>query len=347
MAELQITNLQLQDALEAQGNRPPYNRLYSRPFRPFYKVFAGRFCKSSHDASGFRRLRIEVVMTPNPNPRSRVALVTGAAGGIGDAVAEAFASRGYAIAITDRCADGLAHVERALLRHGADVLSLAGDLADLDFAESLVRRTATRFGRIDVLVNNAAARELTTMRDITPAEWDRTLRVCLTAPAFLARWAAAEMPPGGVIVNIGSMMARQAHGISPAYIACKGALESLTYDLAALYGPDGIRVVTVAPGAIDTAMSRFHDADGRPDGREDDPVREFSESMAMLGRWGRPEEVARAVAWVASDEASYLTGTTLVLDGGWSRMHMPPQVTQALLPEAAHEPACLTTARKD
>lgn len=285
-------------------------------------------------------------MTPNPSRNARVAVITGAAGGIGAAVAEAFASRGYAVAITDRCTEGLASVEHVLLQRGADVLSLAGDLADLDFAESLVRRTADRFGRIDVLVNNAAARELTTMREITPAEWDRTLRVCLTAPAFLARWAAAEMPAGGVIVNIGSMMARQAHGVSPAYIACKGALESLTYDLAALYGPAGIRVVTVAPGAIDTAMSRLVSSSDRADGHEDDPVRDFSESMTMLGRWGHPDEVARAVAWVASPEASYLTGTTLVLDGGWSRMHMPPQVTQAVLPELTRDGDCMATGRK-
>jgi NAD(P)-dependent dehydrogenase (short-subunit alcohol dehydrogenase family) len=107
-------------------------------------------------------------------------------------------------------------------------------------------------------------------------------------------------------------------------------MESLTYDLAALYGPAGIRVVTVAPGAIDTAMSQVYDGNGSGTSGSEDPVREFSESMTMLGRWGRPEEVARAVAWVASDEASYLTGTTLVLDGGWSRMHMPLDVTRVV-----------------
>jgi NAD(P)-dependent dehydrogenase (short-subunit alcohol dehydrogenase family) len=120
------------------------------------------------------------------------------------------------------------------------------------------------------------------------------------------------------------MMSRQAHGISPAYVSCKGAIESLTHDLAALYGSAGIRVVTIAPGAIDTAMSQLVGDSDR------DPVREFSESMAMLGRWGFPEEVAHAVAWAASDEASYLTGTTIVLDGGWSRMHMPPEVTRTI-----------------
>ena len=175
------------------------------------------------------------------------------------------------------------------------------------------------------------------MREMTPAEWDRTIRVCLTSPAFMARWAAEEMEwhGGGVIVNVGSMMSRQAHGVSAAYVSCKGAMESLTYDLAALYGPAGIRVVTIAPGAIDTAMSSTLTNTPAADGRSEDSIREFSESMAMLGRWGRPEEVAKTVAWIASDEASYLTGTTLVLDGGWSRMHMPPAVTQAILKNVA------------
>lgn len=277
-------------------------------------------------------------MTSAQKPAAgRVALVTGASAGIGTAVAEEFAHRGYAAGIVGRDAKRLDEVRRRIEAAGGRVLALSGDLGDLGFAESVVRQVAAAFGRLDVLVNNAAARELKTMREMTPAEWDRTIRVCLTSPAFMARWAAEEMEwhGGGVIVNVGSMMSRQAHGVSAAYVSCKGAMESLTYDLAALYGPAGIRVVTIAPGAIDTAMSNTLTNTPAADGRSEDSIREFSESMAMLGRWGRPEEVAKTVAWIASDEASYLTGTTLVLDGGWSRMHMPPAVTQAILKNVA------------
>ena len=271
-------------------------------------------------------------MTSSHTPaEGRVALVTGASAGIGTAVAEEFAHRGYAVGIVGRDAKRLDEVRRRIEAAGGRVLALSGDLGDLGFAESVVRQVAAAFGRLDVLVNNAAARELKTMREMTPAEWDRTIRVCLTSPAFMARWAAEEMERhgGGVIVNVGSMMSRQAHGVSAAYVSCKGAMESLTYDLAALYGPAGIRVVTIAPGAIDTSLIPLSS------GADHAAIREFSESMTMLGRWGTPAEVARAVAWIASDEASYLTGTTLVLDGGWSRMHMPPAVTQAILKNAA------------
>lgn len=274
---------------------------------------------------------------PHTQAHGRVAIITGASAGIGTAVAEEFANRGYAVGIVGRDAARLDEVRRRIEAAGGRVLAIAGDLGDLGFAESVVRKVAAAFGRLDVLVNNAAARELKTMREMTPAEWDRTIRVCLTSPAFMARWAAEEMERqgGGVIVNVGSMMSRQAHGVSAAYVSCKGAMESLTYDLAALYGPVGIRVVTIAPGAIDTAMSSTLTNAPAADGQPGDPIREFSESMAMLGRWGRPEEVAKAVVWIASDEASYLTGTTLVLDGGWSRMHMPPAVTQAILKNAS------------
>jgi 3-oxoacyl-[acyl-carrier protein] reductase len=267
----------------------------------------------------------------------RIALVTGASAGIGTAVAEEFARRGYAVGIVGRDAARLDEVRRRLEAAGSRVLALCGDLGDLGFAESAVREVAAQFGRLDVLVNNAAARELKTMREMTPAEWDRTIRVCLTSPAFMARWAAEEMERhgGGVIVNVGSMMSRQAHGVSAAYVSCKGAMESLTYDLAALYGPVGIRVVTIAPGAIDTAMSITLTNGPVAERATSDPIRAFSESMAMLGRWGRTDEVAKAVAWIASDEASYLTGTTIVLDGGWSRMHMPPAITQAILDNAS------------
>ena len=240
--------------------------------------------------------------------------------------------RGCSLALIDCDREALDRAVAQVQALGSDALGIVGDLADLAFAEQAVRDAVAHFGRVDVLVNNAAWRELVTMRDISVESWERTLRIGLTTPAFLARWVAREMEARqrGVIVNVGSMMSHQAAGFAPAYIASKGALEALTYDLAALYGPKNIRVVAISPGAIDTALSRDYEMPA--DGNEQ-ALRAYSENMSMLGRWGTPQEVARAVAWIASDQASYLTGTTVVLDGGWSRHHLPGDLKKRLFPE--------------
>jgi NAD(P)-dependent dehydrogenase (short-subunit alcohol dehydrogenase family) len=261
-----------------------------------------------------------------PPIEPRCVIVTGAAGGIGRAVILEFVRRGLSVAGIDRDAAGLDECRRDSEDAGGRFLPIECDLADLAAAEAAVRRAARELGPVGVLVNNAAVRSLVSMREITPADWDAAIRVNLTAPAFLARWAAEEMTEtgGGVIVNVGSMMARQSDGLSPAYVCSKAALEALTTDLAVLYGRHGIRVVTIAPGAVDTNLVEFGG-----NGLAED-VRRFSEGMTMLGRWAQPDEVAKAVAWVASPEASYITGTTIVLDGGWSRMHLPHEIARRI-----------------
>jgi len=197
------------------------------------------------------------------------------------------------VALVARDAAALAKVQSAIEQLGRKALVIAGDLADMTFVESIVRRTIERLGQVDVLINNAAWREMTTMRRIGLESWERTLRICLTAPAFLARWAAESMleQRQGVIVNVSSMMSRQAAGTSPAYVACKAAIESLTYELAALYGPAGIRVVTVSPGAIDTELSNdYVDEAGE---NVTAKLRSYSEDMISLGRFRRDRPLDR------------------------------------------------------
>lgn len=262
-----------------------------------------------------------------------VALVTGASRGIGAATAEEFARRGYHVAIVARGADALGAVADRIRAGGGEALVCAGDLSDLEFAESAVRRTVDRWNRLDVLVNNAAWRELKTMRQISLESWEKTLRVCLTAPAFLARWAAEVMEPRrrGVIVNVSSIMSSRAGGIGPAYIAAKGALDSLTYELASLYGPSGLRVVAVNPGAIDTELSGDYANEEGEDltGR----LCAWSEDHIPLHRWGTPEEVARVIALLAGDDAEYITGTTIVVDGGWLHNHLPQSLRKQMHPK--------------
>lgn len=265
--------------------------------------------------------------------KKRIALVTGASRGIGAATAIEFARRGYSVTITARSADALDDVAGKIRQTGGEPLIRPGDLADFDFAQSLIKETVSHFGRLDVLVNNAAWRDLVTMRNITLESWERTLRICLTAPAFMSRWAAEQMEQqnGGVIINVSSLASERADGLSPAYIACKGALNSLTYELASLYGSKGIRVVSIRPGAIATEMAGdYQDAQGSNLTQE---LRKNWEESIPLKRMGSPEEIAKTIVWLSDDQASYITGTSLLVDGGWEHNLSPYRLKHLQYPK--------------
>ena len=246
-----------------------------------------------------------------------VAIVTGASRGIGKSIAHKLLDNGYRVCVT---ADDRQELADAYTGISEDRIILQeGDLIDLNFAESLVELTIDKWKQIDVLVNNAAWRVVETLRTMTVENWEKTLRICLTAPTFLAKWVASHMEnqKGGVIINMSSIMSERPGGTGAAYIACKGAIESLTYEMAALYGPCGIRVVAVSPGNIKTKLSQdFVNEEGT--NITDVLVHDF-ENHTPLQRSGLPEEVANAVLWICSKEASYITGTTITIDGGFSR----------------------------
>lgn len=262
----------------------------------------------------------------------RVAFVTGAAAGIGLATTAELGRRGYAVGMLDVNGAELTAAADRLRANGMDILTYCGDLADFTFAEQALRATARQWGRLDLLVNNAAWRELLTMRRISVESWERTLRICLTAPAFLSRWAAEIMEPqqSGVIINVSSIRSFQPDGQAAAYSAAKGGLDALTYDLADLYGRSGIRVLAVNPGAVDTALSHdYADPSGQSVTEE---LRRRSEDHIPLGRWASAEELARLIAVLASDDASYVTGTTIVADGGWTRNGTPHSLKARIAP---------------
>ena len=263
----------------------------------------------------------------------RVALVTGASRGIGAATALELARRGHDLALVARTKADLEKVAAGVRQAGGNALVQCGDLADLAFCEAAIEAAAERFGRFDVLVNNAAWRELVTMRTISVDSWEKTLRICLTAPAFMARWAAVHMEKRGrgVIINVSSVQSERASGFGPAYIASKGAIDSLAYDLAVLYGPKGIRVVAINPGAIDTEISGDYAA---ADGEDlTTRMRAWSEDMIPLRRWGQPDEIARTIAFLVSDDASYITGTTILADGGVKTQWSPYQFKKMMFPK--------------
>ena len=200
----------------------------------------------------------------------------------------------------------------------ADCLACHGDLADLNYVKDIVDQTIQKWGRVDVLVNNAVWRTIETMRTISLENWEKALRINLTAPAFLAKYVAATMEENriaGVIINMSSVMSQSASGYGPAYITCKGAIESLTYELAVTYGPKCIRVIAVKPGNIETNLSAdYKDNAGNNISEE---LGNYMQDNTPLQRCGNTGEIANVCYWLSSEEASFVTGTSILVDGGF------------------------------
>jgi 3-oxoacyl-[acyl-carrier protein] reductase len=236
----------------------------------------------------------------------RVVLVTGASSGIGEACAQAFAARGAAVAVHYRAnAAGAQRVVEGIRQRGGQAVALQADLREVTACEELLRLTVQALGRLDVLVNNAGVVERSGLWDITEALWDEQMAVHVKAPFFLSRAAARVLPEGGAIVNVASMRGLVAGPGAPHYAVSKAAVLMLTRCLAHALAPK-IRVNAVAPGYTDT---RVHATRSPEDRRR-------IEGEIPVGRFATPQEVAEAVVFLASEEARYVTGQTLVVAGG-------------------------------
>ena len=240
---------------------------------------------------------------------SKVALVTGAARGIGLAVAERFLAEGYRVALVDIDGAALAATAERLAATGT-VLALDLDVADPQQVQAAVDRTVEQFGRIDALVNNAGIAVFKPLLDTTYEEWSRVMAVNLDGP-FLCTQACARVMlrnGGGSVVNICSISGLRASTLRVAYGTSKAALAHLTKQQAAELGNLGIRVNAVAPGPVDTAMAKqVHTPEIRADYHDAIP----------LNRYGAESEIAAAVWFLCSDAASYINGQTLAVDGGF------------------------------
>jgi 2-keto-3-deoxy-L-fuconate dehydrogenase len=243
--------------------------------------------------------------------QDKVAVITGGASGIGAATARLFAREGARVAVVDRDGEGARGVAQAL----GDAVALASDVGDPDAALADAAAVLRRFGRIDVLVAAAGFSCGGTVTTTDPADWDAVFRAHVGGTWL---WSRAVIPAmqrqgGGAIVTVASQLALAGGRGNSAYIAAKGAILSLTRTMALDYAPDNIRVNAVVPGAIDTPLLR------RSFARHPDPSvpEERSRARHALGRFGRPEEVAEAALFLASDAAGFTTGTTLAVDGGW------------------------------
>lgn len=263
----------------------------------------------------------------------KVALVTGAARGIGAATARSFAREGFAVVALDVLTEELGQVIEGIRGDGHEALGVVADLAALDRLESAVERVAAKWGRIDVLVNNGAARDLQSIRQITPETWNRIIATNLTAPALLMKWVEPHMRAagGGVMINVSSVEAHIPKGVGAAYAAAKGGLLSLTYDAAAALAGEGIRVVAVSPGAVDTEIGRNFDQRST-DGELDRDIRAESEDLIPMKRWAQPEEIAEVILWLSGEGASYITGTEITVDGGLAHTWMPRRLKRRILP---------------
>jgi NAD(P)-dependent dehydrogenase (short-subunit alcohol dehydrogenase family) len=251
---------------------------------------------------------------------NKTAIITGASAGIGRAVATIYAAHNYNLTLVALEREELLALAKDLeSTYNIQCLVCCGNLVEKEFLRSIIDATVQRFGSIDVLVNNAAWRTIETMRSMEFEHWEQTLGICLTAPAFLSKWSAEVMEQNsiqGTIINVSTVMSGRAGGISPAYLAAKGGLESLTYELAVTYGRSSIRVICVQPGNIDTHMSNdYTNADGE---NISSKLGQHVIDLTPASRAGKPEEVAEAIYWLSTDKASYITGTTLTIDGGLS-----------------------------
>jgi NAD(P)-dependent dehydrogenase (short-subunit alcohol dehydrogenase family) len=259
-----------------------------------------------------RRLLVKNLMT-HSDFNSRVVLVTGAGAGIGRATALAFAQLGASVVVTDIDLSRSASVAGEISEAGGLALPLALDVSDGRQVAEVAQEVFSRYGRLDVLVNNAGVGARMPSTDLPREKWEQVLDIGLTG-TFLCTQAAAKLmleKGKGAIVNVSSIMGLSGGGLypNPAYHAVKGALVNLTRAWALEWAPQGVRVNAVAPAFVNTALVKP---------LMDDPaMRKAILDATPLGRLVEPEEVAAAIVFLASDAASMITGHTLPIDGGW------------------------------
>lgn len=248
--------------------------------------------------------------------QDKVTLITGGNGGIGRSIAELAISEGARVVITGRNVARGEETLQALHRAGGQALFVAADLSQEEQARRVIEQTLAEFGALHVVVNNAGAgaqKSGVQPEDGPGTRWDKLVGANLTSTYLVSAYAMPELRKagGGAIVNISSTAA--VHGNYGIYGAAKAGVEGLTRSLAVEYAPYGIRVNCVSPGWIKTLVTL---PEGERTAEAQSRREEWEKTTSLLGRMGRPDEIAQAVLFLASEQASFITGATLIVDGG-------------------------------
>jgi len=244
----------------------------------------------------------------------RVAIVTGAGGGLGEGICSALASSGAAVAAVDVARDKAERVAERVSRNGARCVAFEADVSDRSSVEEMAKRVTGEFGDVDILVNNAAIYPIRPWTEIREEEWDEVLAVNLKGYFLCARAVFPHMKARGHgrIINVASITFFIGFANLLDYVSSKGGVVGFTRTLAREVGPEKITVNAVSPGAFPTDAEKIHP--------NPDEYNRWVLDQQSIKRRGTPEDVGNLVAFLASDAASFITGQTIEIDGGWA-MH--------------------------
>lgn len=249
----------------------------------------------------------------------KVAVVTGSGNGIGRAIARAMADAGAKVVVSDVLHEDGERTVDEIAERGGSAVFVPADVSSPDQAQSLIDAATREFGDLDILVNNAGiGGGQARLHELEPKDFDRVIDVNLGGTFLCSKYAIPHFLGSGhgCIVNIASTYGLIGVPKAPAYCASKGAIINLTRQLAVDYGPDGIRVNAICPGYIDTGLGRRASTLSAEQLSAATAIREKAASMQPLGRQAQPEEVAAVALFLASDEASFMTGSIVPVDGG-------------------------------
>jgi NAD(P)-dependent dehydrogenase (short-subunit alcohol dehydrogenase family) len=250
----------------------------------------------------------------------KIAFVTGAGSGIGEQIARLFAQQGAHVVLADVREDAARGVAREIQEGGGSVRVQSLDVADESQVQAAIEQVATVEGRLDILVNNAGISHVGNILETSLDDWERVMHVNARGVFLCAREGLRQMlaqsPAGGVIINMSSVAATIGIERRLPYCASKGAVLALTRSIAIDFATRGIRCNAICPGTVQTPFVDGYLA--RNFAGHEDEVRQQLDARQPIGRMGRPDEIAHAALYLASDEAAFVTGSALVIDGGWT-----------------------------